>query len=257
MKLRRWSISVLLISILITANVSVYGVDNRIAASVKNLAGNIAQQFSSIELRVAAIQGGQVYLNAGRNKFVREGAVYQIIADNAPLIDPGSKRKLGNLEIRVAEVQVETVRDVYSIAKILDKERGEQSLAVGQRAVARRVKASMAVIPFEYLNSLDKTTPRIAQEIMVNELINSGWFEVAGSVKTDQAVTPLQSDSLGTIQFSKDIGKALGVEYVLYGFIIDFPGFMEIQCRIHSTADGIGIAAATIRIEAKFADKQQ
>lgn len=257
MKLYRRFIGVLLVLVLITANFSVYGVENRLAVNVKTLAGNIAQQFGAIELRVAAVQGDKVYLNAGRNKFIWEGAIYQIVFDEASFNDPVSKRKLGNMETKVAEVQIETVRDNYSIAKILDKGTGERALAVGQRALTQREKISMAIIPFEYLNSLDKTTPRIAQEVMAAELIGSGRFVVAESSKTAQAVDILQSESPGTVQFSKSIGRMLGVEYVLYGFIIDSPGYMEIQCRAHSTADGIGIAATTIKIEAEFADKQQ
>ena len=140
---------------------------------------------------------------------------------------------------------------------MLDGSRGELEIAVGKREVARRSKISLAIIPFEYLNSLDLTTPRIAQEIMAAELINSGWFVVAGSEKTAQAAEILQADSPGTVRFSKSIGNMLGVEYVLYGFIIDSPGYMEIQCRVHNTADGIGIAASTIRIEADFDDNRE
>ncbi len=256
MKLRRWLIAVLTLFLIVTTYVSVFGADNRLAVNVKTLAGNIAQQFGGSELRVAAVRDDKVYLNAGRNKFILEGAIYQVIKDDAPFNDPVSKRKLGNVEIVIAEVQVVTVRDNYSIAQVLDQSRGEGELAPGQRVVAQRSKISIAIIPFEYLNSLDKTTPRIAQEIMAAELINSGLFVVAGSAKTTQAAELLQPDSPGTVQFSKNIGRMLGVEYVLYGFIIDSPGYMEIQCRVHSTAEGTGIAASTIRIESEFSDQQ-
>lgn len=257
MKLRSWIAGVIILIIFTMASLSVQGADNRLAVNVKTLAGNIVQQFGAAEVRVAAVQGDSVYLNAGRNKFIREGTIYQIIVDEAPFNDPVSRRKLGNIEFVIAEVQIKTVRDTFSIALILDQSIRDREIAVGQRAVAQRDKASIAIIPFEYLNSLDKTTPRIAQEIMAAELVNSGEFIIAGSSKTAQAAEILQPDSPGTAQFSKSIGKMLGVEYVLYGFIIDSPGYMEIQCRVHSTSDGIGIIAATIRIEAEFADKQQ
>lgn len=255
MKLRSW-LSFLLV-VLLTLDFPVCGADNRLAVNIKTLAANIAQQFGATELRIAAVQGDKVYLNAGRNKFISEGAVYQIVRDEAPFNDPVSRRRLGNLETIIAEVQIESVRDNFCIARVLDGSRGELEIAVGQRAVARRSKISLAIIPFEYLNSLDLTTPRIAQEIMAAELINSGWFVVAGSEKTAQAAEILQADSPGTVRFSKSIGNMLGVEYVLYGFIIDSPGYMEIQCRVHNTADGIGIAASTIRIEADFDDNRE
>ncbi len=256
MKSRSWMGWFLSVFLLI-ANFQVHGADNRLVVNIKSLAANIAQQFGAVELRVAAVQEDKVYLNAGKNKFIAEGAIYQIIMDQAPFNDPVSRRRLGNLETIIAEVQIESVRDSYSIARVLDGNRGEREIAVGQRAVARKTKMSLAIIPFEYLNSLDQTTPRIAQEIMAAELINSGWFVVAGSEKTAQAAGMLQADTPGTVRFSKNIGNMLGVEYVLYGFIIDSPGYMEIQCRIHNTADGIGIAASTIRIEADFGDNHK
>lgn len=257
MKLSKRMIIVLSMALIMILNVSGFAAENRLAVNIKTLAGNIVQQFSGVELRVAAVQGDKVYLNAGRNKFVSEGAIYQIIVDDVPFNDPVSRRRLGNMEIVVADVQIITVRNNYSIAQVLDHSLGERDLAVGQRAVPQRSKISIAVIPFEYLNSFDETTPRIAQEIMAAELINSGLFVVAGSAKTKEAVELLEPDSPGTVQFSKSIGRMLGVEYVLYGFLIDSPGYMEIQCRVHSTAEGTGVAASTIKIESEFSDPQQ
>lgn len=255
MKLRFWLGCVLTV-FLMTIDFPVYGADNRLAVNIKTLAANIAEQFGAAELRVAAVQGDQVYLNAGRNKSIMEGVIYQIVMDDGPFNDPVSRRRLGNIETNIAEVQIESVRDNYSIARVLNGNSGIWQITVGQRAVARRSKISIAVIPFEYLNSLDETTPRIAQEIMAAELINSGLFVVAAGEKTAAASGMLQGDTPGTVRFSKSIGNMLGVEYVLYGFMIDSPGYMEIQCRVHRTADGIGIAAATIRIEAEFAADQ-
>lgn len=257
MKLYGLMIKVLSPALFIILTVSSFAADNRLAVNIKTLAKNIVQQFGGVELRVAAVQDDKVYLNAGRNKFISEGAIYQIIVDGDPFNDPVSRRRLGNLEIVIAEVQIITVRDNYSIAQVIDYSIGDREPAVGQRAVPRRSKISIAVIPFEYLNSFDQTTPKIAQEIMAAELINSGLFVVAGSAKTTEAVELLEPDSPGTVQFSKSIGRKLGVEYVLYGFIIDSPGYMEIQCRVHSTAEGTGVAASTIRIESEFSNPQQ
>lgn len=257
MKLSKWMIKSLSLALIMILNVSGFAAENRLAVNIKTMAENIVQQFSGVELRVAAVQDDKVYLNAGRNKFISEGAIYQIIVDGVPFNDPASRRRLGNIEIVIADVQIITVRNNYSIAQVLDHSMGERDLAVGQRAVPQRSKISIAVIPFEYLNSSDETTPRIAQEIMAAELINSGLFVVAGSAKTGEAAKLLEPDSPGTVQFSKSIGRMLGVEYVLYGFLIDSPGYMEIQCRVHSTVEGTGVTASTIRIDSEFSDPQQ
>ena len=257
MKLKRWMIRAIAFTLFLILTVSGFAAENRLAVNIKTLAGNVIQQFGGVELRVAAVRDDKVYLNAGRNKFISEGAIYQIIVDGLPFNDPVSRRRLGNIEIVVADVQIITVRNNYSIAQVLDHSTGEMDLATGQRAIPQRSKISIAIIPFEYLNSFDETTPRIAQEIIAAELINSGLFVVAGAAKAKEAAELLQPESPGTVQFSKSIGRMLGVEYVLYGFIIDSPGYMEIQCRVHSGSEGTGVAAATIRIESEFSDPQQ
>ena len=48
--------------VLLTLDFPVCGADNRLAVNIKNLADNIAKHFGETEIRIAAVQGEQVYL---------------------------------------------------------------------------------------------------------------------------------------------------------------------------------------------------
>jgi TolB-like protein len=241
------------IGIAIVIGLSLYvssAADNPLATAVVNLAKQVTRQFGALELKVAAVQKDQVYLNGGRKQYVKLGTFYDIVAEGAAVTnpEPGNRGKIGTLETPIAEVKVIMVRDTLCIAQITQKI-GEVPLKVGQKAIERSKLRSIAVIPFEYLNSKDKTTTRIIQELMINELIKSGYFIVADSLRTEQIANQLKGTSQpGSVQFTQAAGKLLGVDYIMYGSIVDLPGFMEIQCRIHDSGSGVGLAAGNVQI---------
>lgn len=225
--------------------------DNQFSTAIANLAKQVTRQFGALELKVAAVEKDLVYLNGGRKQFVKLGTIYEIVAEGTPVInpEPGNRSRIGNLETHIADIKIITVRDTLSIGQITQK--GDTPLKAGQKAIEKAKMRSIAVVPFEYLNSKDKTTSRIVQELMINELIKTGYFIVADSLRTEQIANQLRGASQpGSTQFTRAAGKLLGVEYVMYGNMVDMPGFMEIQCRIHDSASGIGIAAGNTQIVA-------
>lgn len=240
---------------------TVQGAENQLASTITTLARTIVKQFGTGEAKVAAVDGDKIYINAGRNQFVTEGKVYQIVADGRAFNDPVSRGKLGTLETSVADIKIVTVRDTYAIGQVVNRASGggDSQIKVGQRAVEKAAKLTIAVVQFEYLNSKDQVTPKYAQQLMINELIKSGRFTVAESATTDRVVkhllelntpgtNPATPDTLGSVQFTRNLGKMLGVSYIMYGQLTDLPGFMEIQCRVHDAKTGVGIAAANQQI---------
>jgi TolB-like protein len=238
--------------IIIIFNFTGSGADNPLATTISNLAKQLTNQFGIIEIRVAAVQGEQVYLNAGKKKYIRLNTVYEIVDESKVAVkDPVTKANLGFLETHVADVKIIAVRDNLSIAQVVSKTQLNIAIAAGQKAIAKSSKFSIAVIPFEYLNSKDKVTPRAAQELMINELIKTTRFVVADSLRTEQVAQQVSSTSTpGSVQFTKEVAKLLGVDYVMYGSLTDLPGFMDIQCRIHEASSGAGIAAGNVQIVA-------
>lgn len=223
----------------------VFGADNQLGANIANLARTITRQFGLTEAKVAAVEGNQLYLNAGKNQFIQEGAQYEIVSEGSPVVDPVSKRKLGAIETHIAEIKITAVRSTVSIGEITEK---KGTVAVGQKAIAKVKQVSIAVVGFEYLNSRDKSTPRVAQELMITELIKSGRFVVAARDRTEQVVAQLQTTSTpGSVAFTREAGRLLGVQYIMYGFLTDLPGTLDVQCRVHETATGAGITAATVQ----------
>lgn len=249
MKLPAKVILSIMIFLLLSINTA-FAAENQLATAIANLAKQVVQQFGALELKVAAIQNDQVYLNAGRNQYVKVGTIYEIIAEGATITNPLNRSKIGALETHIADVKIITVRNSMAIGQVTQKI-GDIPLKVGQKAVEQDQTRSIAVIQFEYLNSQDKITPRIAQELMINELIKTGYFIVADSLRTEQVVNQLSAASQpGSVQFTEAAGKLLGVTYIMYGSLEDLPGFMEAQCRVHDSGNGTGIAAGNIQIVA-------
>lgn len=224
--------------------------DNPLATAIVNLTKQVTKQFGALELKVAAVEKDLVYLNGGRKQYIKLGTIYEIIAEGPAVVnpEPGNRSKIGTLETHIADVKIITVRDTLCIGQITQKI-GDTPLKVGQKALEKAKLRSIAVIPFEYLNSKDKTTSRIVQELMVNELIKTGYFIVADSLRTEQIANQLRGTSQpGSVQFTQATGKLLGVDYIMYGSLVDLPGFMEIQCRIHDSGNGTGVAAGNVQI---------
>lgn len=232
-----------------------FGAGNDLLTAIANLAQVINKQFGISDLRVAAVNGNQVYINAGKNQFIKVGTVYEIIAEGAPVIDPVSKRKIGALETHLIDIKITTVRADVLIGELTDltQEKAMAQVKVGLKAIEKAHMFSIAVIKFDYLNSADKTTPKIAQEFMINELINTGRFLVADSARTDQVTTQLSATAApGSVEFTRQAGRMLGVEYIMYGQLVDIPGFLEIQCHVHDVSTGTGIAAGNVQLTPVF-----
>ncbi len=241
------------------------GAENQLATGIVDLVKIINRQFGISQATVAAIDGNRVYLNAGMKQYVKLGSVFEIVAEGRPFNDPVRRNKLGVIETHVADIKIVTVRDNFSIGQIMTNNPqnlnliNKAEIKVGQKAIEKANKFSLAVVPFEYLNSKDKVTPRAAQEMMINELIKTGRFVVVESATTEQVVkqllnintpgtTPPSPDTLGTVQFTRNLGKMLGVNYIMYGWLTDMPGFMEIHCRVHDARTGVGIVAGDVQI---------
>ncbi len=237
------------------------GEENPLATAVTTLARTITGQFGVVEAKVAAVDGDNIYLNVGKKQYVREETEYEILAEGGPVNDPVRRTKLGTIQTHVADIRIVAVRDSYSIGQVINPVPDSSPIPIkpGQLAIEKTKQFSIAVVQFEYLNSKDITTPRVAQELMLNELINSRRFAVAESATTDKVVqqllstntpgtTPATPDTIGTVQFTRNLGKMLGVDYIMYGQLTDHPGFMELQCRVHDAKTGVGIAAGSTQI---------
>ncbi|HBE80868.1 MAG TPA: hypothetical protein DDW65_24240 [Firmicutes bacterium] len=241
----------------------IQGAENQLASSVTTLAGTITRQFGVTEATVAAVDGDNIYLNVGKKQYIKAGTLYEIIAEGRPFNDPAKRNKLGLLESHVADIKIIAVRNGYAIGQMVNQLPDITPIPIkaGQKAIEKAQKFSIAVVQFEYLNSKDIITPRVAQELMINELINTGRFVVVESATTNKVVnqllatntpaaatTPPGPDTIGTVQFTRNLGKMVGVDYIMYGQLTDLPGFMELQCRVHDAQTGTGIAAGSIQI---------
>ncbi len=72
--------------------------------------------------RVVDFREGLVYVNSGRGDGLAVGAVLQVFEQGQSLIDPDTGRNLGNPDRLLGEIQVESVEERYTVAKVLSGE---------------------------------------------------------------------------------------------------------------------------------------
>jgi curli biogenesis system outer membrane secretion channel CsgG len=69
--------------------------------------------------RVVDVRDGLVYVSSGRGDGLAPGVVLQVFEQGQALIDPDTGRNLGSPDRLLGEVQVETVEERYSVAKVV------------------------------------------------------------------------------------------------------------------------------------------
>ena len=68
---------------------------------------------------VVTVRDGKVYINAGSNDNVKEGDVFVVYEKGEELIDPATGLSLGAEETELGEIKVDSVKEKYSIAEVL------------------------------------------------------------------------------------------------------------------------------------------
>ncbi len=71
------------------------------------------------EGNVVTVKDGKVYINAGLNDNVKEGDVFVVYEKGEELIDPATGLSLGAEETELGEIKVDSVKEKYSIAEVL------------------------------------------------------------------------------------------------------------------------------------------
>lgn len=69
--------------------------------------------------RVVDFRDGLLYVNSGKGDGLAAGVVLQVFVQGQALIDPDTGKNLGSPDRLLGEVQVESVEDRYSVAKVL------------------------------------------------------------------------------------------------------------------------------------------
>lgn len=89
------------------------------AATVES-AGFIVEQLKEVDWagQVITAEGEQIFLNAGSNSGVQVGDTFTVTNIAKELVDPASGVVLGRIERRMGTVEVQSVTDLYAIARV-------------------------------------------------------------------------------------------------------------------------------------------
>ncbi len=84
-------------------------------------AGYIVEQLREVSWtgQVITAEGSQIFMNAGATSGVKVGDTFTVTNVAKELIDPASGVVLGRIEHRLGQIQVESVTDMYAVAKVM------------------------------------------------------------------------------------------------------------------------------------------
>lgn len=87
--------------------------------TAEQAAGFVMQELNDVSWsgQVITAEGAQIFMNAGLNSGVKIGDKFTVTNVEKELVDPASGVVLGRIERRVGEIQVESVTDLYAVAK--------------------------------------------------------------------------------------------------------------------------------------------
>jgi curli biogenesis system outer membrane secretion channel CsgG len=91
-------------------------------AAIRNAVADLLRQAPKAlawARRVIDVRDGLVYVNSGRGDGLEPGTILQAFEQAQALIDPDTGRNLGNPDRLLGELQVESVEERYSVAKVL------------------------------------------------------------------------------------------------------------------------------------------
>jgi len=89
--------------------------------TAEQAAGFIVQQLKDVSWtgQVITAEGSQIFLNAGATSGVKVGDTFTVTNVARELVDPASGVILGRIERRLGKVRVESVTDMYAVARVM------------------------------------------------------------------------------------------------------------------------------------------
>ncbi len=89
--------------------------------TAEQAAGFIVQQLQEVSWtgQVITAEGSQIFLNAGATSGVKVGDTFTVTNVARELVDPASGVILGRIERRMGRIKVESVTDMYAVARVM------------------------------------------------------------------------------------------------------------------------------------------
>jgi hypothetical protein len=192
--------------------------------SVDELAYAIATYFPKVLGSVTAVQGDRLTLTLGEKNGLMTGMELTLWRDGREILHPVTKAVIGRAEDEVGTIEVVSVKDSTSIARMKKQLKAPQT---GDRARITPKKITIGILP------LRNDRPEIIQNL-AGRLGELGRFTVLGNDKVDSFLKGKKQRDAGLI---KEMGSAFGLDAVVAVGLFPSEGKYVVTGRIFYTDD--------------------
>lgn len=163
---------------------------------------------------IIEMKGEQVYINIGKQDDLVSGDRFKVLKMTKLIKDPVTRIKLGEIETKIAELELKEVNQQFSIAKII---RQTSYPKIGNKVVNQ--KKRIGVVNFSDSNLISGFT-KLVQERMIATLKQQDKLIVISQKKIEQICDELDlSKQLGKEDLQL-IGKKLNLDLLMVGDIL-------------------------------------
>ncbi|MCK8828242.1 hypothetical protein MWH25_10910 [Natroniella acetigena] len=152
-------------------------------AKIDGLMDNLLSEVTIQKGQVVTSFESDIYLNLGQATGVKQGDRFEVTRQGELLTDPVTGMNLGRVEIKIAEVEVVTVRDKFSIAEIVGK---YSEVDIEPLDLVTEIDYVQQVVKLGFSSSeqFDSLTSRI-EEVVSNYLKQDERFELLPAQKVE------------------------------------------------------------------------
>jgi len=192
--------------------------------SVDELAYAISAYFPKVQGGVTAVQGDRLTLALGEKNGLMAGMELTLWRDGREILHPVTKAVIGRAEDEVGTIEVLSVKESTSIARMKKQQKAPQA---GDRARITPKKIGIAILP------LRNDRPEIIQNL-AGRLGELGRFTVLGNDKIDTFLKDKKQRDAGLI---KEMGSAFNLNAVVAIGLFPSEGKYVVTGRIFYTDD--------------------
>ncbi|WP_408956116.1 FlgT C-terminal domain-containing protein [Natroniella sp. ANB-PHB2] len=195
----------LILCLLILSSGGVSG--NQEFAKIDGLMDDLFSEIRAQKGQVIKSFQSDIYLNLGQSVGLKPGDRFEVIKQGELLTDPATGMNLGRVEIKVAEVEVVTVRDEFSIAEVV-KEYSSAEIEPLDLVTEIDYAQQVVNLGFSSDEQFDKLTARI-EEVVSNYLKQDGRFEKVKNVEEFELEEKLTGQKLSILADELDVDLLL------------------------------------------------
>jgi len=220
---------------------------NGFGEAAKVLADIISDQFKPLKGTVVGVRGSEVYVNLGTKDRIRAGQLFQVVRPEGELKDPVTGQVIGSFESPIGTLQIQTVRESYSVGIMVEPNAQPQ---VGDRAFGKVERSSIAVVPFPLLSGSSLILGQAFADRLSTALAQDPNLQVVEREQLNRALEELKFGQSGLVDATsaQKLGAFLGVNALVVGTMAQLGAAVTVNMRVIDVKTGIVLAAYSVDV---------